>query len=102
MVLASFGVKVGNWPPLDKNEELPVELGQGLSTIVCFVFLVKELLRAAISSLSGCSGCLRSAEAPGVFLIRNKAGSHYWASMLSSLLIVSDGNRGGTEPWWSD
>lgn len=32
-------------------------------------------------------GCLLSAEAPGVFLIRSKAGSHYWA--LDAELIVS-------------
>lgn len=31
--------------------------------------------------------CLWSAEAPGVFLIRNRAGSHYWALMLSSLSL---------------
>lgn len=38
----------------------------------------------------------------GVFLIKRKTGSHYSASVLSSLLIVRDGNRGFTEPHCSD
>lgn len=76
------------------------------------VFLGMELCRGWLvllsprSSLRPCGvrrgrphGCLRSAEAPGVFLIRNEAGSHYRAFDVELIvsLTPSVGRRGRRE-----
>ena len=71
----------------------------------CFLGCLSGLVEASISLFS----CLLvrwdkkaswlpvECRSTGVFLIRRKTGSHYLASVLSSLLIVRDGNRGYTE-----
>lgn len=47
-------------------------------------------------------GCLRSAEAPGVVLIKEQSWESLLGLSVELLLVVPDGSRRYTEPCWSD